>query len=209
MVQDVFPVVGHVKIFKPIVVIVARAHPLAPAGMRQTRLFGDIGEAAVAVVVIEMVCRGLARSKTFELRAVYDENVRPSVVVIIKDGNSGTRGFDDVFFCVFSAKDDRRGEPGLSSEVRETSDRSGGFRLSGARSLGCGPGNVYGKPGAESQQKERPKRREMESHQPPRIVRSRSAGVNPQCKMARSARRGMALSSNMLKFCSRAKDPFA
>src|SRR5213080_4353916 len=37
VVQDIFPIVRHVKIFEPIVVVVAHAHALAPSCMPQTR----------------------------------------------------------------------------------------------------------------------------------------------------------------------------
>src|SRR5205085_8414806 len=65
VVQDIFPVVGHVKVFESVVVVVAHAHALAPSCMRQTGFLCNVGEGAVLIVVIKVIRRGLARGETF------------------------------------------------------------------------------------------------------------------------------------------------
>ena len=56
-----------------------------------------------------MIDWGLACRKSLECSAVHDENIRPAVVVVVEDGNSGTGGLDDVLFGIDSAKDNFRG----------------------------------------------------------------------------------------------------
>ena len=58
------------EIGEAVVVIIAGAHALAPSGERDTGFLGDIGESAVAIVVIEVAGGFVAFGKTFESAAV-------------------------------------------------------------------------------------------------------------------------------------------
>jgi len=73
----------------------------------QPGFFGDVGERAVVIVAVEVAGRRFVRTESFQLRAVDDENVRPAVVVVIKNGDSCSRRFDDVLFRCFAAENNR------------------------------------------------------------------------------------------------------
>ncbi len=149
MVQDIFPVVGDVKIFETIIVIVADAHPLAPSCVCEPRLFRYVGEGAVMIIAVEMVRRCFARGETFQLRAVHDENVGPAIIVVIKNRNAGAGGFENVFFRAFAAEYYRSGEARFCRDVREMRDGRRRFGLGRGGVLSRGFADVQGEPGAE------------------------------------------------------------
>src|SRR5260370_36201054 len=70
VVQAVLPVVSDVKIFPPVIVIIADANPLPPARRAQTSFDRDVGKGPVMIVAIEMVSGSFPLGKTFESRAV-------------------------------------------------------------------------------------------------------------------------------------------
>ena len=71
---------------------------------------------------------GFARGKLVEGGAVHQKNIRPAVVVIIKNGHAGAGGFDDVFFGVDAAEDIAGGETGFGGDIHELRD---GLRFRG------------------------------------------------------------------------------
>ena len=137
VVENIFAVVGDVQIFEAVIVVIADAHALSPASVSQAGFFGDVGECAVVIVAIEVAGRHLAGRQRFQLGAVHDENIRPAVVVVIKNGDARSRRFNDVFFCVFAAKNYRCNEPGLLRDIGEMHDRLGVCIL-GFSSVGVG-----------------------------------------------------------------------
>ena len=122
VVQAVLPVVSDVKIFPPVVVVIADANPLPPARRAQTSLDRDIGKRPVMIVAIEMVGRSFPLGKTLESRAVDDEDVGPSVVVVIEDGNPGARRFNDVLLRILAAKHVHHRQSGFLGDIREIGD---------------------------------------------------------------------------------------
>lgn len=48
------------------------------------------------IVAIEMTRGGSCGRRRVEAGAVYDVNVRPTVVVVVEDGDAGSSGFKDV-----------------------------------------------------------------------------------------------------------------
>src|SRR5260370_1267523 len=176
--ENVFAVIGNVKIFEAIVVVIADAHALSPAGVSQAGFFGNIGERAVMVVAVEVARRCTALRQGFQRRAVYDENVGPAIIVVIENGDAGSRRFDDVFFRLFSTENDWRGEAGFLRHVGEMHDRPGvcflGLSSANTRRA-CG---LHGKPSAKPKEAEKPERRKMESHQTPMIARSGPRQLN-------------------------------
>ncbi len=109
VIQVVLSVTGDVEVFPPVVVVIAYADALAPARGGEAGLRGHIGEGSIVVVVIEMVGWRFALWKSFESGSVYKENVGPSVIVIIEDGNASAGGFDYVFLRCESAEDVGKG----------------------------------------------------------------------------------------------------
>ena len=61
VIQHVFAVVGDVKVGPAVVVVVADADALAPAGVDEAGFFRDVGERAVVIVVIKMIRCGFPR----------------------------------------------------------------------------------------------------------------------------------------------------
>ena len=137
VVEDVFAVVGDVKIFPAVVVVVADAYALAPPGVSQAGFCRDVGESAVMVVAIKVARWGFPWREGIKRRAVHHKNVGPAVVVIVKDGDAGAGGFDNVLFRVFPAENDGRGQAGFLGDVRKMRDRLGrrvlGMLTDGAR----------------------------------------------------------------------------
>src|SRR5580692_4430764 len=125
VVENIFSVVGDIEIFTAVVVVIADADALAPAGVREAGFFCDIGESTVVIVVIEMA-GGRFRGGGIEAGAVNDEDVRPAVVVVVEDGDAGSGGFDDVFLGVHAAENDRIGKAGFFGDVGEMGD---GFEI--------------------------------------------------------------------------------
>ena len=131
VVEAVLAVVGDVEVVPSVVVVVADADALAPSGRGKAGFGGDVGESAVVIVAVKVVGGSLSGGKAFELRAVDDKDVGPSVIVVVEDGDAGAGGLDDVFLCIHAAEDVLRGEAGFFGDVGEGHNRggSGGRRL--------------------------------------------------------------------------------
>ena len=97
MVENVFAKISNEKIVEAIVVVIADADALAPAGMEKTSFCSDVGKGAVTVVFEKVIGRLLARGETFQTRAVDQENVDPAVVIVIIKGDATAGGFEKVF----------------------------------------------------------------------------------------------------------------
>ena len=125
VIKDVLSVVGDIEIFPTVVVVIADANALAPAGVGKSGLLRDIGESAVVIVVIEMARGRFSRSGRVKAGAVDDENVGPAVVVVVEDGDTRSGGFDDVFLGVHAAEDYGIGKACLFRDVGEMGERFG------------------------------------------------------------------------------------
>ena len=111
--QRVLAVVADEEIVPAVVVVVAHAAGLAPAGAGEAGLEGDVGKRAVAIVLEEMADRLLAFGKAFEAPAVDEEDVDPVVLVVVKEGGAAAGGFKQVFVAVLAAEDGLDVEAGL------------------------------------------------------------------------------------------------
>src|ERR1700722_465916 len=99
VIEDILAIVRDVQILEAIVVIVADADALAPAGVCEAGFLSDIGEGAVVVVAVEMIRWSFLRSEAaVKLCAVDDEDVGPAVVIIVEDRDASAGGFDNIFF---------------------------------------------------------------------------------------------------------------
>ena len=132
--KSIVTVIGNVEIFPTIVVVVANANTLAPAGRFQPSRFRYIGKCTVVVVVIEVVRRRALTSRAFQRGSVDQKNIRPPVIVIVKNGDARSGGFDDVFFGFFPAKNVKGKQSSLLRLVGEIHNRSG----LGLRARTCG-----------------------------------------------------------------------
>ena len=83
----------------------------------QAGFVGHIGESPVAVVFVEAVRRTVGRaSKT---RAAKNEQVHPSVIVVVKESAAAAGGLDDVLFDFLVAINHRRVQARGSGNVHE------------------------------------------------------------------------------------------
>src|SRR6266849_3363821 len=104
MIETVLPVIRDVEVYPTIIIIVSDANALTPSRGNKSGLHGDIRESPIMIVVIQVVGGGLIGWESFQRGAVHNENIRPSVVVIIKDGHPRSGCLDDVFLGFGSAK---------------------------------------------------------------------------------------------------------
>ena len=107
MVERVAAVAGDVDIFEAVVVVVADRHAHAVVVLRhsgEAGLFRDIGERAVGVLVIEpvpelavgLVGQFAIRHGIVDLGAVGEEDVQPSVVVVVEQSDAASHGLDQI-----------------------------------------------------------------------------------------------------------------
>src|SRR2546425_8850091 len=90
VVEDAATYIGDVDVFPTVIVVVADAHTHAPDAMVQACLCRDIGEAAVAVIVIELAGRTSAAPQIFQGGPIHEENIQPAIVVIVQEGDPTT-----------------------------------------------------------------------------------------------------------------------
>src|SRR5712671_3277012 len=124
VIQNIFPVVGDVQIFPSVVVVVAHANALSPTGVRQSGLVRDVAERPIMVVAIQVI-GGAFGGKSLELRAVDNKDVRPAIVVVIKDGNTRTGSLNNVFLGGLAAKNIHHRK---TSFLRDVGEVRQGFR---------------------------------------------------------------------------------
>src|SRR5260221_1558026 len=113
------------------VIVIADSDGLAPTGMLQARLRGDVGKRAVTIVLEQMGGRSLPGGKTFQARTIHQENVEPAVTVVIVESHAAAGRLQQIFIFVFSAKNRFEIESGFASDVDETNVQAvrGGGRL--------------------------------------------------------------------------------
>src|SRR4029077_10758313 len=115
--EGVLSVIGDEKIFEAVVVVIPDADGRRPADFLQARFFGDIGECAVAIIVIEAIRRALGC--TGKTRAAEDENIHPAVDVVIEEGTAAAGGLENVVGVIGIAVDRWSGEAGFCGDIRE------------------------------------------------------------------------------------------
>ena len=117
--QHVVTPEGNKQILPAIVVIVTRTDPLPPARQRDPGLLGYVSERAIPIVVIKVAGRFLPLRKTCQSAPVYQEHVRPAVIVIIEKGDAAPSRLDDVFLPLLIAVHGLGRESGTRRDVDE------------------------------------------------------------------------------------------
>ena len=136
MIQDVLAKVSQEQIIVAVVIVIADADAVTPARMAESRFLGHIGESAVAIVVIEVICRFLAGGKSLVLGAVQQEDIEPAIVVVIEEGDSTTVGLHDVLLRVFVTVNGGSGKAGARRDVSESHRKRPAGKLRGEGQLG-------------------------------------------------------------------------
>src|SRR5207302_11165376 len=91
--EDAARVLSDVEIRKPIRVVIAHSNAHAVSVSRHTGLFRHVGESAVPVVVVQGIAQGLLWGVEVAMPAVYQIDVHPAVVVVVKKSAACTHGF--------------------------------------------------------------------------------------------------------------------
>ena len=99
-IQLVLPVISYEDIFKAVVVIVADADAASPSAISQPGLLGHVGKRTVAVVLVEPV-GGIGRGVLYPSPA-EDEDIHPSVVVVVKESAASAHALHNVIHPVRS-----------------------------------------------------------------------------------------------------------
>src|SRR2546425_10566760 len=119
VVETVFAEVGDEEVVEAVVVVIADANALSPAGMNEAGFDGDIGEGGVAIVFEEAIGGRAARRKTFEASAGDEKNVEPAVVVVVVEGDAAAGGFEQIFVFVFATENCFGVEAGFAGDVEK------------------------------------------------------------------------------------------
>ena len=82
-VEPILAVVGEEEILPSVVVVVAHANALRPAGIAEARLGRNIGKRAVSIVVVEPVAR--AGRTSGQRASAKNEDIHPAVVVVVEE----------------------------------------------------------------------------------------------------------------------------
>src|SRR5229473_2372588 len=119
VVENVFSEVGNEEIVEAVVVVIADANGLPPAGMEQAGFSGDVRESSVAIVFEEMRSGFLSGRETFEAPAVDKKNVQPAVVVVIVESDAAAGGFEKILVLVLAAVNGFGVQAGFARDVKE------------------------------------------------------------------------------------------
>jgi hypothetical protein len=135
-VERVLAVVGDEEIVEAVVVVVADAAGLAPAGfVFEAGADRYIGKGAVAIVFEEMAMRLLALGESFEAPAVDEKEIEPAIVVVVVEGEAAAGGLKQILVLLIRR---RRWSCLLRPDSAATSIK---FTPSGVPSMGdLGPG---------------------------------------------------------------------
>ena len=133
MVEDVLAVVADEEIVEAVVVIIADAHGLSPAGVGEAGLERHIGEGAIAIIFEEVTDRLLSFGETFQAPPIDQKDIEPAIVVVIVEGDAASRGFEEILIFFYAAKDGLGVEACLPGHVGEADSE----RAAGRRSTRC------------------------------------------------------------------------
>jgi len=96
--QDVVAPRGNIEVHPTIVVVVTCADPLTPSRQSDASLSGYISEGAISIVVVKVACGPLPIRKTRKSAPIHQEDVRPTIIVIVKKSGATASRLDDIFF---------------------------------------------------------------------------------------------------------------
>src|SRR5262249_7458313 len=116
-IETVLAEVADEEIVVAVAIVVADARALAPAAGAEPGAGRDVLERAVTLVAIQMIGRRLVRRKSFERRAVDEEQVEPPVFVVVDERDAGAGGLEQIFVRVRSAEHREVVEAGFTRDV--------------------------------------------------------------------------------------------
>src|SRR5439155_1759819 len=119
VIENILSEVGDEEIVETVVVVVAYANTLSPAGMKKSCFGGDVSESPIAIVFEEMIGGFLTGGKIFEAPAVDQKNVQPAVVVVVVERDAAAGGFEKIFVLVLAAENGFGVESGFTRNIEE------------------------------------------------------------------------------------------
>ena len=108
VIQRVLSVVGYVDVGKTVVIVIAYGYAdavVSVSSVGETGFLGDIGESTIGILAVQAIpilrvvaIEFLRQVMGFdEIAAIHQENIEEAVVVVIKQGDAATHGFDQIF----------------------------------------------------------------------------------------------------------------
>src|ERR1700747_3259053 len=122
VIEPIFSVICDVKIFPAVVVIVSYAYALAPACRSETRTRRHVSKSSIVIVVIQVIGRSTFGREARDRRSIHEKNIRPAVVIIIKDCHTCAGAFEDVCAAMIAARNVCCSQSCLLSHVSELGD---------------------------------------------------------------------------------------
>ena len=95
-IQDSAIEIGNIKIFIAVVVVVANGHSETPSTVSQSRLCADVDKCTVMIVAIKLAGVALAGANVFQGRSVDQQDVHPTIIVIVEHRDTAAHGLHDV-----------------------------------------------------------------------------------------------------------------
>src|SRR5262249_56216930 len=86
---------GHVEVFPPVVVVIARRDAHSPSGKTYARFVSDIGESPVAIIAPQFTAGAVWVGGGGDRRRVDEIDVQPAVVVVVGKRYAAAHGFED------------------------------------------------------------------------------------------------------------------
>src|SRR5262249_50651862 len=102
-----------------VVIKIPDAHSLSPACSREAGFRGHVRKGTVAVIVIEMVGGCLAGRHPIKPRTVHQDDVFPSVVVVVDEACAATGSLKEVPVAMLIPVNGFAGQPSFSRYVNE------------------------------------------------------------------------------------------
>src|ERR1051325_9624611 len=96
-VQDDAAETGHQHVGPAVVVVITDCGAVGPAGICYACLVGHIRKGSVVVVVEKSAAGLLSGQLHIDIGGVGEVNVRPSITVVVDEGDTAAHRFDDVF----------------------------------------------------------------------------------------------------------------
>ncbi len=100
--------------------------------MRKPGFCGDVAEGAVVVVSVELAAVAFAGLQVRQRGPVYQQDIHPTVVVVVECGDAPAHGIHDVLLVETSAGEVKVDASG-ASDVGEGSNRPGFFLMQSCR----------------------------------------------------------------------------
>src|SRR5437667_2350889 len=127
VIKNVLAKVACEEILKAVIVVIANADALSPAGVGYTSLQSNVGECAVSIILEKMRRRLLAPGETFQARSIQQKNIQPTIVIVIVKSHAAASGLKQIFVLVLAAVDCFGIQSRLAVNIDKSYAEIGGF----------------------------------------------------------------------------------